>query len=60
MMTSSRMLPFFVEVMTSNTIKCHIDFPTIMFCKYDQNVVKIYSFQQYYVSFSDNFVNEIV
>ena len=37
--------------MTSNTIKCHIDFSTIMICKYDQNVVKMYSFQQYYVSF---------
>ena len=37
--------------MTSNTIKCHIDFLTIMICKYDQNVVKMYSFQQYYVSF---------
>ena len=26
------------------------DLPTIIFCKYDQNVVKICSFQQYYVS----------
>ena len=37
--------------MTSKTIKCHIDFSTIMICKYDQNVVKMYLFQQYYVSF---------
>ena len=35
--------------MTSNTIKCHIDFLTIIFRKYDQNVVKIYSFQQYFM-----------
>ena len=27
-------------------ITCHVDFPAIFFCKYDKNVVKIYSFQQ--------------
>ena len=35
--------------MTSNTTKCHIDFLTIIFRKYDQNVVKIYSFQLYFM-----------
>ena len=35
--------------MTSNTIKCHIDFLTKIFRKYDQNVVKIYTFQQYFM-----------
>ena len=42
--------------MTSNTIKCHIDFPAIFFCKYDKNLL-ISAILRY---FSTNFVNGIV